>query len=135
MKRGFTTNAVALYRARQPFYELSSRNKKGGRPHPAVGARRETILNMYWEHRTIEEISVELNIAIDTVRGYIKRARGRGDRRAARKTGLKRIMQAEARRKQILELASFGYTAGEIADLVHCHVRLVQMRIKEASNG
>ena len=115
-----------------PFYAFSSRNKRGNRPHPTVLQRREQILNMYWEHRTIEEIAVTLDIANDTVRGYIKRARRRGDKRAARRTGQKRIMQAEARRKQIVELAAYGYTPAEIAMHVNAHVRLVQMRLKEA---
>lgn len=123
------------YRKPLPFHAYSSRNKPGNKPHPTVLHRRETILNMYWEHRTIEEIAVSLDIAIDTVRGYIKRARRRGDKRAARRTGLKRIMQAEARREQILELASFGYSPNDIAKHVHCHLRLVQMRLKEASNA
>ena len=115
------------------FYTLSSRNKRGNRPNPTVLRRRETILNMYWEHRTIEEIAATLDIATDTVRDYIKRARRRGDTRAARQTGVKRIMQAESRRKQIVELHSFGYSPAEIARHMNCHLRLVQMRLKEAS--
>lgn len=127
--------AVEAYRARQPFHVFSSRNKKGNKPHPLIFARRESILNMFWEHRTIEEIACELKLAIDTVRDHIKRARKNGDRRAARKTGQKRIMQAEARRKQIIELAKYDYSPQEIAGMVNCHVRLVQMRLKEAGNG
>lgn len=89
---------------------------------------------MYWEHRTVEEIAVTLNIATDTVRDYIKRARRDGDERAIRRAGLKRIMQAEAKRRQIVELAGHGYTAAEIAQVVNSHIRLVQLRLKEARN-
>lgn len=120
---------------RAAFYVLSSRNKKGNRPHPLIFARRESILDMYWEHRSVEEIAVELDISIDSVRRHIKRARRRGDIRAQRRIGLKRIMKAEARRRQIVELDKHGYSAMEIAGMVHCHVRLVQMRLKEAVNG
>jgi DNA-directed RNA polymerase specialized sigma24 family protein len=120
---------------RPQFYEFSSRNKRGNRPHPQVIRRREQILNMYWEHRTIDEIAVTLDIANDTVRDYIKRARRDGDERAIRRAGLKRIMQAEAKRKQIIELAGFGYTPAEIAQVVNSHVRLVQLRLKEARNA
>lgn len=122
------------YRKPLPFHAYSSRNKAGGKPHPLVIQRREQILNMYWEHRTKDEIAAELDIAIDTVSDYIKRARRRGDKRAQRRTGQKRIMQAEARRKHILELSRCGYSPAEIAQLAHCHLRLVQMRLKEASD-
>jgi len=90
---------------------------------------------MYWEHRTIDEIAVTLDIATDTVRDYIKRARRDGDERAIRRAGLKRIMQAEAKRKQIVELAGHGYTPAEIAQVVNSHIRLVQLRLKEARNA
>lgn len=120
---------------RLPFYVYSSNNKRGNRPHPTVMQRREAALNMYWEHRTIEEISVSLDIAYETVRRYIRHARRTGDERVQRRTGIKRIMQAQARRNQIMKLASHGYTPQEISKLVNAHVRLVQMRIKEAAGG
>ncbi len=120
---------------RLPFYAYSSNNKRGNRPHPTVMQRREAALNMYWEHRTIEEISVSLDIAYETVRRYIRHARRTGDERVQRRTGIKRIMQAQARRNQITKLSALGYTPQEISGLVHAHVRLVQMRIKEASDG
>ena len=120
---------------RLPFHAYSSNNKRGNRPHPTVMQRREMILNMYWEHRTILEISVALDLPYDTVRRYIQRARRLGDERAQRRKGIKREMQANARRTQIKLLASHGYTVQEISKLVHAHPRLVQMRIKEAADG
>jgi len=122
--------ATKTYRS-PSFYELSSRNKKGNRPHPTVLWRREQILNMYWEHRSIDEISVTLDIACDTVRDYIKRARKDGDDRASRNKGIKRIRQAQAKRKQIVQLAGFGFMPAEIAKQVNCHIRLIQLRLKE----
>lgn len=95
----------------------------------------EAILNMYWEHRTKLEIAVELDISEWTVTDYINRARRRGDERANRRTAEKRLMQADARRKLILELSSHGYGPAEIAGIVNCHLRLVQMRLKEAFRG
>lgn len=117
------------------FYEFSSRNKPGNRPHPIVLRRREQILNMYWEHRTIEEIATTLALAKETVQGYLQRARRNGDDRAKRRMGVKRLVQAQARRKQIIELASHGFTAAEIAKQVGAHIRLVQMRLREASHA
>lgn len=116
------------------FYEFSSNNKRGNRPHPTVMRRREQILNMYWEHRTIDEIAVTLDIAPETVRDYIQRARRKGDDRAKRQMGIKRLVQAQARRKQIIELAGHGYTPREIAKQVNAHLRLVQMRLREAKS-
>ena len=120
---------------RLPFYAYSSNNKRGNRPHPTVMQRREAALNMYWEHRTIEEISVSLDIAYETVRRYIRHARRMGDERVQRRTGIKRIMQAQARRNQIMKLAGHGYTPLEISKLVNCHVRLIQMRIHQAKEA
>lgn len=121
--------------AGRQFYEFSSRNKRGNRPHPIVLRRREQILNMYWEHRTIDEIATTLDIAPDTVRDHIKRARRNDDDRAKRRMGIKRLVQAQARRKQIIELAGHGYTPREIAKQVNAHVRLIQMRLREARNA
>lgn len=124
-----------MIHAGKQFHAYSSRNKQGNRPHPIVLRRREQILNMYWEHRTIEEIATTLDIATDTVRGYIKRARRLGDDRAKRQMGVKRIVQAQARRRQIVELAGHGYTPAEIAKQINAHLRLVQMRLKEAKGA
>lgn len=117
------------------FFVYSSRNKAGGRPHPIVDARRDMALTMYWQHRTIEEIAAELNVHIDTIRAYIRRARRQGDIRAMRRRGQKRSMMAQARAKRIVDLAATGLTANEIANRVNCHVRLVQIRLKEKADG
>lgn len=119
------------YRPSLPFHAYSSRNKKGGFPHPVVYQRRDRALTMFWEQRTIEEIAVTLDIAIDTVRSYIRDARRKGDHRAMRRVGQKRIVEAVVRRRQIGELSAFGYTPAEIANTLNCHVRLVQIRLKE----
>lgn len=126
---------TAHYRPSRPFYYYSSMNKKGWRPDPVVYQRKHRALTMYWEQRTVEEIAVTLDISTDTVRSYIRAARKKGDERAMRRTGQKRFVQASARRRQILELAGFGFTPSEIAERLHCHVRLVQIRLKEAENG
>lgn len=90
---------------------------------------------MFWEQRTIEEIAVTLDIAIDTVRSYIRDARRKGDQRAMRRVGQKRMVEAAVRRRQISELSAFGYTPAEIANTLNCHVRLVQIRLKERDHG
>lgn len=123
------------YRPSLPFHAYSSRNKRGNKPHPVVYLRRDQALTMYWEQRTIEEIATVLDIATDTVRAYIRDARRKGDERAMRRTGQKRIVEATVRRRQITELAGFGFTSSEIAERLNCHPRLVQLRLREASNG
>ena len=127
--------SVHLPYRKLPFYTYSSRNKQGNRPNPIIIQRREQILNMYWEHRTLDEIAITLDIAIDTVRAHILRARRLGDERAKRRMGIKRIVQAQARRKQIIELSRHGYSPAQIAKQVNAHIRLVQMRLKEAENA
>ncbi|TJU85583.1 MAG: hypothetical protein E5Y10_24495 [Mesorhizobium sp.] len=124
--------ALRQYRPALPFYHYSSRNKKDGRPHPVVYHRRDRALTMFWEQRTVEEIAVTLDVSIDTIRSYIRDGRRKGDERAMRRTGQKRIVEAQVRRRQICELSGFGFTAAEIADRLNCHVRLVQIRLKEA---
>ncbi|MEJ5081065.1 HTH domain-containing protein [Ochrobactrum sp. MYb379] len=114
------------------FYLYSSRNKKGGKPHPVVFRRKDRVLTMWWEHRTAAEIAEELDISIDTVRGYIKTARKAGDPRATRTRATKRIMAAQTRRRNIVELNSRGLDVKEIAKALSVHPRLVQMRLKEA---
>ncbi len=118
-----------------PFHIYSSRNKKGGKPHPVVFRRKDRALTMWWEYRTAAEIAVELDISIETVRRYIKSARRAGDPRATRNRSVKRIMAAQARRRNIIELHSKGLDVREIAKALSIHIRLVQMRLKEASNG
>lgn len=123
------------YSPSRPFHSYSRMNKKGWRPDPVVYLRADRALTMFWEQRTVEEIATELDIAVDTVRSYIRAARRRGDERAMRRHGQKRVVQAAARRRQIEELSRYGYTPAEIAERLNCHVRLVQLRLKESSNG
>lgn len=117
------------------FYIYSSKNKVGGRPHPVVDARRDMALNMFWEHRTIEEIAIHLKVHVDTIRAYIRRARRNGDERAMRRRDMKSTIIARARAKRIADLHKAGLSSREIAKRVNCHQRLVQMRIKEAADG
>lgn len=116
-----------------PFHTFSSRNKKGGKPHPIVFRRKDRALTMWWEYRTAAEIALELDISIETVRRYIKSARRMGDPRATRTRPAKRIMAAEARRRNIIELKTRGLDVKEIAKALSVHPRLVQMRLKEAT--
>nr|DAO70282.1 MAG TPA: HTH domain protein [Caudoviricetes sp.] len=115
------------------FYTFSSRNKKGGKPHPVVFRRKDRALSMWWEYRTAAEIAEELDISIETVRRYIKSARRDGDPRASRNRPAKRIMAAQARRRNICELYRKGLDVKEIAKALAVHPRLVQMRLKEAT--
>lgn len=115
-----------------PFYVFSSRNKRGNRPHPKTFAKREAILMMYWEHRTMAQIAAELEISLDSVRDHIRRARASGDERAARTTGIKRLINAQVRRDAVVRLAAQGMAASEIAAHLNVTPRLVQRRAKEA---
>lgn len=115
------------------FYLYSSRNKKGGKPHPVVFRRKDRALTMWWEYRTAAEIAEELDISIETVRRYIRSGRKAGDPRATRTRPAKRIMAAEARRRNIIELKTRGLEVKEIAKALSIHPRLVQMRLKEAT--
>lgn len=120
------------HRYRKPAYwSFSSKNKKGHRPHALVYKRRDRALTMYWEQRSTVEIAVALDVSIDTVRRYIMHGRKHGDERASRRRGDKQVMNANVRRRQIRELFAMGMSVLEIADAVGCHVRLVQMRLKE----
>ena len=116
------------------FHLYSSRNKKGGKPHPVVFRRRDRILTLWWQHRTQEEIATELGIDITTVRRHIARAKRLGDPRAMAKRTDHRRMAAAVRRRTIVDLAQRGMSVAEIAAVLRCHVRLVQMRIREAEN-
>lgn len=116
------------------FHLYSSRNKKGGLPHPVVFRRKDRALTLWWQHRTKEEIAAELDISVDTVRRYIDQARRLGDPRAMAKRTDRRIMAAAVRRRTILDLSARGMSIAEIASVLRCHVRLVQMRIREAAH-
>lgn len=116
------------------FYKYSSRNRSGG-THPVVFRRREKALDMWWSGSTREEIAMSLDISPDTVRHYIRYARTRGDIRATAERMSKRRVMAEVRRMHILEMARQKLTCQEIAKRLNVHPRLVQMRLKEATNG
>lgn len=119
------------FRTRLPFHAYSSQNKKGRRPHPLVFKRRERALTLWALHRSIDQIAVELDVSNDTVRNYVAWGRKHKDQRAERGPNLMRIMQANARRRQIRELARKGMRPAEIALMVGCHERLVKMRLRE----
>jgi len=92
------------------------------------------IMDQWAALMTIEEIATDLDIATDTVRRYLERARRRGDPRATRPDGInKKTLKARTRRHQINILHGAGFGPAEIASRLGCHVRLVQIRLKEAT--
>ena len=113
-----------------PFWLLSSYNVAGGRTHPIVARRMDQVMDMWAALMSKPEIASALGIDVDTVRAYVRRARAKGDPRAERTT-TKLLQQAKTRRVQIMLLREAGFCNAEIASRLQCHVRLVEMRLKE----
>lgn len=91
---------------------------------------------MWAELHTIVEIAEALDISEDTVRAYVRRARRLNDPRASRPHNWNRRQECAARRKtQITLMAKAGVSITDIARKMGISVRLVRMRIKEASDG
>jgi DNA-binding NarL/FixJ family response regulator len=64
------------------FWEFSSRNRQGHKPHPLVSLRREAVL-IFWSHGWTEEaIAIKCGIDVDTVGRHLREARKAGDPRA-----------------------------------------------------
>ncbi|TIL74009.1 MAG: hypothetical protein E5Y89_21000 [Mesorhizobium sp.] len=122
-------------RPRLPFYAYSPFNKKGGRLPQDVIKTRNQILDLWAEMASYDVIAEKLDIAISTVVDCIARARQNGDPRTDRPFKHKKIQRAELRRRRILQLAADGYAASEIAKRLTVSKRLVQIRLKEGTNG
>lgn len=119
----------------KPFYAYSSYNKPGGKQHPVVTRRMNQVLDLYAALITMDDISDRLDIPLETVRSYIRRGKRQSDPRAQRPQSLNRKrMKARTRRIQVRLLVNAGFTPAEIAKQLECSPRLVQIRIKEASN-
>ncbi|RWK79653.1 MAG: hypothetical protein EOR51_12150 [Mesorhizobium sp.] len=121
------------HRASLPFHAFSSFNKKGGKAVDAVVRKRNQALDMYQEMATYEKIAECLDISPTTVVQYVARARQQGDVRANRPFKHRGRLQALQRRKAIREMKALGMSAREIAKQLGINVRLVQIRLKEAT--
>lgn len=118
----------------KPFYTYSSYNKRGGRQHPTVTRRMNRVLDLWVAGFPMVFIAEDLDIDLETVRDYLRRAKVRGDPRAHRPRAIDRYrIRGRTRRLQIKMLVKAGYTAREIAKQLECSARLVQIRIKEAA--
>jgi DNA-binding CsgD family transcriptional regulator len=127
---------AGLLKKRKPFYRQSSGNRKGNLPDREVLRRRDKALTLWAQHRTAEQIAVELDVSKDAVRGYIAWGRRRQDPRAVRTRNPIPSLQAAGRRQQIAELFAKKLLTSEIATLLGVHIRSVQkcrqeMRRKE----
>ncbi|TIQ86445.1 MAG: hypothetical protein E5X38_15970 [Mesorhizobium sp.] len=122
-------------RPRRPFYEYSPFNKRGGKLPQEVIKTRNRILDMYAEMASYDVIAEKVDVAISTVVDCIARARENDDPRVTRPFKNKKIQRAELRRRQIRQLAADGYMASEIAKRLTVSKRLVQIRLKEGTNG
>lgn len=122
-------------RPRRPFYEYSPFNKRGGKLPQDVIKTRNRILDMYAEMASYDVIAEKVDVAISTVVECIARARENSDPRVTRPFKNKKIQRAELRRRQIKQLAADGYMASEIAKRLTVSKRLVQIRLKEGTNG
>lgn len=122
-------------RASLPFYAFSSFNKKGGKVVDIVTRRRNKALDMYQEMSTYERIAECLDISPTTVVQYVKRARDKGDVRAMRPFKHRGRLLALQRRKAINDMKALGMSARQISKQLGINVRLVQIRLKESSNG
>lgn len=91
-------------------------------------SRAERIVILWSTGHTADEIADQTGYSRDTVFFHLKRAREIGDARAARR---QRQAPSCRRRAKIAVLHAIGHTSDEIAKLVDCTVRTVQMRIKE----
>jgi transposase len=115
-----------------PFFVFSSYNKHGGRTHPVVARRMNMILDMWQALMTIEQIAQALEIGTTTVEQYIRKGHRIGDPRVKRPRGVdRRTLSAATRKRQMKLLHDAGFSKLQIADRLDCHVRLVQMRLKE----
>lgn len=123
------------HRASLPFHAYSSFNKKGGKAVDAVVRNRNRALDMYQDMATYETIAECLDISPTTVVQYVKRAREKGDVRVKRPFKHRGRQLALQRRKSIKDMKALGLSAREIAKQLGINVRLVQIRLKEASNG
>ncbi|TIQ96700.1 hypothetical protein [Mesorhizobium sp.] len=122
-------------RPRQPFYAYSPFNKRGGKLPAEVIQTRNRILDMWAEMASYDVIAEKLDISISTVVDCIARARENKDPRTERPFKNKKIQRADRRRRQIKQLAADGYGASEIAKRLTVSKRLVQIRLKEGTNG
>lgn len=119
------------------FWRFSSSNIHGRVPHPKTKYQRERVLNLWAALNTCEEIADQLEIPIDTVTSYIKRARIRGDARAARRRQhwRKRQEKANTRRMQIQVLHEAGMAPADIAKTLNVCRTLVVKRLKESADA
>lgn len=118
---------------RKPFYAYSSYNRADGRTHPLVLRRRNRVLAMWAQLASVEAIADALDIHVDTVRHYIRRARRAKDTViASRPVGLDALrMRARLRRANIGEMATAGIDPKEIASRLGVSLNLVYRRLKE----
>ncbi|TIN20159.1 MAG: hypothetical protein E5Y51_03685 [Mesorhizobium sp.] len=122
-------------RQRLPFYAYSPFNKRGGKLPAEVIATRNRILDLWAEMASYDVIAERLDIAVSTVVDCIRRAKSNGDPRTSRPFKNRKIQRADLRRRSIKQLAADGYAASEIAKRLTVSKRLVQIRLKEGSNG
>jgi transposase len=123
------------HRSPQPFWTFSPFNKKDGRLPTVVIKTRNKILDLYAEMASYDVIAERLDISISQVVECVARARDNKDPRVERPFPNKKIQKAETRRRQIKQLAADGYMASEIAKRLTVSKRLVQIRLKEGTNG
>jgi len=91
----------------------------------------EAIVSLWASGKTADEIADVLLCERRTVFWHLNRARKAGDTRA------KRVARPQAlrRRYKIEMLAQIGWPTVEIAALVECTPRFVQMRTREMRDG
>jgi DNA-binding CsgD family transcriptional regulator len=101
--------------------------------HPIVTRRMNKILDMWASFMTTGEIAECLDISLDCVKRHLERARRRGDPRSNRPEGIHaRQLRKSVRAAQMRTMRKAGFSPSEIAKRLDVHVRLVQMRLKEA---
>lgn len=123
--------AIRQYRPSLPFYHYSSFNKKGGRTHPRVARLRNQALDLWAAGASYATISEQLDLSISAIVSYIKWGKRLKDHRVKRPYPDKKIALAALRRQRIKQMAEQGMQASEIARLLDCSTRLVEIRIKE----
>lgn len=126
---------IRQYRPSLPFYAYSSFNKKGGRTHPRVARSRNRALDLWAEMASYAMIAEMLEISIKAVETYIKRGKRMNDPRTRRPYPSKKIALAAQRRRQIKKMSEQGMAASEIAGILDCSTRLVEIRLKEMNNA
>lgn len=126
-------------RPNRPWYSYSSRNNRGRKQDPIVYKRRNLILDLYWQKREIKEIAEAADVAEHTVWDYIRRARKLGDPRAGPRSGHqqseRRLLLAELRRREIVDMRRQGLSAHVIAKRLGCNISLVRKRLREAEQA